>query len=57
MNTLISLKKVRLASVGVLVQDASYPFLIQANYQAGYFTHYAGEGTIKSCKLTHKGRR
>lgn len=37
------------------VQDASYPFLIQANYRAGYFTHYAGEGTIRSCKLTHKG--
>ena len=37
------------------VQDASYPFLIQANCRAGYFTHYAGEGTIRSCKLTHKG--
>lgn len=37
------------------VQDASYPFLIQANYRAGYFTHYAGEGTIKSCKLSYKG--
>lgn len=37
------------------VQDASYPFLIQANYRAGYFTHYAGEGTIKSCKLTYQG--
>ena len=37
------------------VQDASYPFLIQANYRSGYFTHYAGEGTIRSCKLTHKG--
>lgn len=24
-------------------------------YRAGYFTHYAGEGTIRSCKLTHKG--
>lgn len=33
------------------VQDASYPFLIQANYRAGYFTHYAGAGTIKSCKV------
>lgn len=37
------------------VQDASYPFLIQSNYRAGYFTHYAGEGTIKSCKLTYQG--
>lgn len=37
------------------VQDASYPFLIQANYRAGYFTHYAGEGTVKSCKLTYNG--
>lgn len=37
------------------MQDASYPFLIQANYRAGYFTHYAGEGTIRSCKLTYKG--
>ena len=25
------------------VQDASYPFLIQEKYRAGYFTHYAGE--------------
>ena len=37
------------------VQDASYPFLIQANYRAGYFTHYAGEGTIRSCKLRWQG--
>jgi len=37
------------------VQDASYPFLIQANYRAGYFTHYAGEGTIKSCKISYGG--
>ena len=37
------------------VQDASYPFLIQSNYRAGYFTHYAGEGTVKSCKLTYQG--
>lgn len=33
------------------VQDASYPFLIQEKYRAGYFTHYAGEGTIKSAKI------
>ena len=37
------------------VQDASYPFLIQEKYRAGYFTHYAGEGTIKSAKLCYKG--
>lgn len=37
------------------VQEASYPYLIQSNYRAGYFTHYAGEGTIKSCKLCYKG--
>lgn len=35
------------------IQDVSYPFLIQANYRAGYFTHYAGEGTIKSCKVSY----
>ena len=29
------------------VQDASYPFLIQEKYRAGYFTHYAGEGTVR----------
>lgn len=37
------------------VQDVSYPFLIQANYRAGYFTHYAGEGTIKSLKVSYGG--
>lgn len=37
------------------VHDASYPFLIQANYRAGYFTHYAGEGSIRSCKVSYKG--
>lgn len=36
------------------VQDASYPFLIQEKYRAGYFTHYAGEGTIRSAKLRYK---
>lgn len=35
------------------VVDASYPFLIQANYRAGYFTHYAGEGTLKSIRFYH----
>jgi hypothetical protein len=24
-------------------------------YRAGFFTHYAGEGTIKSCKLSYEG--
>ena len=37
------------------VVDASYPFLIQEKYRAGYFTHYAGEGTIRSAKLVHNG--
>lgn len=35
------------------VYDASYPYLIQANYRAGYFTHYAGAGTIASCKVSY----
>ncbi len=33
------------------ITDASYPFLIQEKYRAGYFTHYAGEGTIRSAKI------
>ena len=37
------------------VYDASYPYLIQINYRAGFFTHYAGAGTIKSCKVKFKG--
>jgi hypothetical protein len=37
------------------IQEASYPFLIQSMYRAGYFTHYAGEGTIKSLKLSYQG--
>ncbi len=37
------------------VTDASYPFLIQEKYRAGYFTHYAGEGTIRSAKIIYKG--
>lgn len=37
------------------VYDASYPYLIQINYRAGYFTHYAGAGTIRSCKVSHGG--
>lgn len=37
------------------VQDVSYPYLIQEKYRAGYFTHYAGEGTIRSAKVCHNG--
>lgn len=37
------------------VQDCSYPFLIQEKYRAGYFTHYAGEGTVRSAKIIYKG--
>jgi hypothetical protein len=37
------------------VQDASYPFLVQSMYRAGYFTHYAGEGTIRSLKIHYNG--
>ncbi len=37
------------------VQDCSYPFLIQEKYRAGYFTHYAGEGTIRSAKVCYNG--
>lgn len=38
------------------VQDASYPYLIQSMYRAGFFTHYAGEGTIKSMRVSYKGK-
>jgi hypothetical protein len=38
-------------------QDASYPFIVQSLYRAGYFTHYAGEGAVKSCKFGHKGEQ
>ena len=37
------------------IQDASYPYIIQEKYRAGYFTHYAGEGTIRSAKVCYKG--
>ncbi|MDE7332049.1 MAG: hypothetical protein K2O16_07375 [Lachnospiraceae bacterium] len=37
------------------ITDASYPFLIQEKYRAGYFTHYAGEGTIRSAKIRYQG--
>ena len=39
------------------VYDASYPYLIQANYRAGFFTHYAGAGTVKSCVLEYNGAK
>ena len=45
-------KLVRPCGVGTKAnQDASYPFLVQSLYRAGYFTHYAGEGAVKSCKI------
>jgi hypothetical protein len=47
-------KLVRPCGVGTPhVQDASYPFVVQSLYRAGYFTHYAGEGAVKSCKFGH----
>lgn len=39
------------------LQDASYPFLVQSLYRAGYFTHYAGEGAVKSCKFGAGGEQ
>lgn len=33
--------------------NASYPYIIQANYRAGFFTHYAGQGTLKSCRIKY----
>jgi hypothetical protein len=45
-------KLVRPCGVGTkALQDASYPFLVQSLYRAGFFTHYAGEGAVKSCKI------
>ena len=38
------------------IQDVSYPYLIQEKYRAGYFTHYAGEGTIRSAKVCADGQ-
>lgn len=37
------------------VQECAYPFLMQEKYRAGYFTHYAGEGTVRSAKICHNG--
>jgi len=51
-------KLVRPCGVGTKAnQDASYPFLVQSLYRAGYFTHYAGEGAVKSCKIGHAGEQ
>jgi hypothetical protein len=47
---------VRPVGVGTkCLQDASYPYIIQSFYRAGFFTHYAGEGAIKSCKIGFNG--
>src|SRR5258705_11071360 len=47
-------KLIRSCGVGTkALQDAYYPFLVQSLYRAGYFTHYAGEGAVKSCKIGH----
>jgi hypothetical protein len=49
-------KLIRPCGVGTKhIQDASYPFLVQSLFRAGYFTHYAGEGAVKSCKFVHAG--
>jgi hypothetical protein len=48
-------KLVRPCGVGTKhLQDVSYPFLVQSLYRAGFFTHYAGEGAVKSCKVSHE---
>jgi hypothetical protein len=50
-------KLIRPCGVGTkCMQDASYPFVIQSYYRAGYFTHYAGEGSIKSCKFAYNNQ-
>ncbi|MGE4488930.1 MAG: hypothetical protein AB7E95_05220 [Kiritimatiellales bacterium] len=36
-------------------QDASYPFIVHSRYRGGPFTHYAGEGAIKSAKVRFNG--
>jgi hypothetical protein len=49
-------KLIRPVGVGTkYLQDASYPYLVQSLYRAGYFTHYAGEGAVKSCKISSQG--
>jgi hypothetical protein len=34
--------------------NASYPYIIEANYRAGFFTHYAGAGTLASCRVKYQ---
>jgi hypothetical protein len=49
-------KLVRPCGVGTgHIQDASYPYIVQSLMRAGYFTHYAGEGAVKSSKFCHAG--
>jgi hypothetical protein len=49
-------KLIRPCGVGTKhIQDASYPFLVQALMRAGFFTHYAGEGSVKSARFGHRG--
>jgi hypothetical protein len=49
-------KLIRPCGVGTAhIQDASYPFLVQSMFRAGYFTHYAGEGAVKSARFGHAG--
>jgi len=51
-------KLVRPCGVGTKAnQDASYPFLVQSLYRSGFFTHYAGEGSVKSCKISLEGEQ
>lgn len=51
-------KLVRPCGVGTKAnQDASYPFLVQSLYRSGFFTHYAGEGAVKSCKIGLEGEQ
>jgi hypothetical protein len=51
-------KLIRPCGVGTRAnQDASYPFLVQSLYRAGFFTHYAGEGAVKSCKIGYGGEQ
>ena len=35
--------------------NATYPYIINSQYRAGYFTHYMGEGSIYSCKVGYNG--
>ena len=47
-------KLVRPVGIGTAhIHDASYPFIIQDKYRAGYFTHYVGKGTVRSAKIKY----